>query len=154
MAHACRHRRCSTIWKAARRLIGSWISFRPSRERRPLPPWISPDSPPWPVRVLLDENLPRDLVTELTAHDVTTVQAAGWSGIDNGKLLRRAHGRFDVLLTMDRGLRYQQSLKTSQLSILIIRARSNRMIHLKPLVDGILMALEDLRPGELREIGV
>lgn len=106
------------------------------------------------MRVLLDENLPRDLVTELTAHDVTTVQAAGWSGIDNGKLLRRAHGRFDVLLTMDLGLRYQQSLKTSQLSILIIRARSNRMIHLKPLVDGILMALEDLRPGELREIGV
>ena len=106
------------------------------------------------MRVLLDENLPRDLVTELTGHDVTTVQAAGWSGIDNGELLRRAHGRFDVLLTMDRGMRYQQSLKRVRLSILIIRARSNRMIHLKPLVAGVLNALEDLQPGELREIGV
>lgn len=106
------------------------------------------------MRVLLDENLPRDLVAEVTGHDVTTVQAAGWSGIDNGDLLRRAHGRFDVLLTMDRGLRYQQSLKRFRLSIVVIRARSNRMIHLKPLVDGILMALEDLQPGELREIGV
>ena len=135
-------------------MIGSWISFRLSLDRRPLPLWISPDSPPWPVRVLLDENLPRDLVTELTGHDVTTVQAAGWSGIDNGELLRCAHGRFDVLLTMDRGLRYQQSLKSFRLSIVIIRARSNRMIHLKPLVAGVLNALEDLQPGELREIGV
>jgi len=106
------------------------------------------------VRVLLDENLPRDLVTELTGHDVTTVQAAGWSGINNGELLRRAHGRFEVLLTMDRGLRYQQNLKRLRLSILLIRARSNRMIHLRPLVNGVLMALEDLQPGQFREVGV
>ena len=72
--------------EVARRSIGSWISFRPSRERRPFPPWTSPESPPWPVRVQLDENLPRDLVAEVTGHDVTTVQAAGRSGIDNGDL--------------------------------------------------------------------
>ena len=106
------------------------------------------------MRVLLDENLPRDLVTELTGHDVTTVQAAGWSGINNGELLRRADGRFDVLLTMDRGLRHQQSLKRFRLSIVIIRARSNRTVHLKPLVGAVLMALDDLQPGQFREVGV
>ena len=89
------------------------------------------------MRILLDENLPRDLVTELTGHQVTTVQAVGWSGTKNGELLRRAHGRFDVLVTMDRGLQYQQNLQNLSLGVLIIRVPSNRMAHLKPLVDSI-----------------
>ena len=63
-------------------------------------------------------------------------------------------GVFDVLVTMDRGFRYQQSLKPFRLSVLIVRARSNRMIHLKPLVESILDAMEGLQPGQLREIGL
>ena len=105
------------------------------------------------MRVLLDENLPRDLVTELAGHQVTTVQASGWSGRKNGEILRSAHGLLDALVTMDRGVQYQQNLTNLRLSLLIIRAPSNRMIHLKPLVDSILRALEDLEPGQLREVG-
>ncbi len=105
------------------------------------------------MRVLLDENLPRGLASELTGHEVTTVQAAGWAGTKNGELLRRADTRFDVLMTMDRNLRYQQNLSALRLSILIVRARSNRMVHLRPLVGRILGALEELRPGQYREIG-
>jgi hypothetical protein len=55
---------------------------------------------------------------------------------------------------MDRGFRYQQSLKPFRLSVLIVRARSNRMIHLKPLVESILDAMEGLQPGQFREIGL
>ena len=60
---------------------------------------IRPATPFWPVRVLLDENLPRTLVGELRGHRVSTVQAEGWSGTKNGELLWRAHQRFDALLT-------------------------------------------------------
>ena len=106
------------------------------------------------MRVLLDENLPRALASELTGHQVTTVQAAGWAGAKNGELLRLADNRFDVLLTMDRSLRYQQNLDALGLSVLIVRAPSNRMVHLKPLVGSILKALDDLQPGQQCEVGV
>ena len=77
--------------------------------------------------VLLDENLPRALVTELIGHNVSTVQAEGWSGAKNGDLLGRACERFDALITMDRGLQHQQNLRFSDLRVVIIRASSNRM---------------------------
>jgi hypothetical protein len=105
------------------------------------------------VRILLDENLPRDLVAELTGHQVTTVQAVGWSGTKNGELLRRALEHFDVFVPMDRGLQYQQNLQGLSLGVLIIRAPSNRMVHLKPLVDNILKVLQDPQPGHVREVG-
>ena len=105
------------------------------------------------MRVLLDENLPRALAAELREHQVTTVQAVGWSGTKNGELLRRARAHFDVLLTMDRGLRYQQNRNMLPLRVLIVRAPSNRMIHLEPLVESILRTLGELKPGQLREVG-
>ena len=80
------------------------------------------------------------------------MQAAGWSGTTNGELLRRAQGRFDVLLSMDRGLQHQQNLSTLRLSVVVIRSASNRMVHLRPLVSGILDTLASLPPGQLCEI--
>ena len=105
------------------------------------------------MRVLLDENLPRAIAGALTGHQVTTVQAAGWAGMKNSELLRRADSRFDVLLTMDRSLRFQQNLNALRLSVLIVRAPSNRMVHLKPLVGSILQALGELQPGQQCEVG-
>ena len=105
------------------------------------------------MRVLLDENLPRALADELTGHEVGTVQAAGWSGTRNGELLRRAQESFDVLLSMDRGLRHQQNPSTLPLRIVVIRAPSNRMVHLRPLVTTILNTLASLPAGQLREVG-
>jgi hypothetical protein len=58
------------------------------------------------VRVLLDENLPHDLIAELLGRDVVTVQGLGWSGVKNGDLLRRAAGQIDVFVTMDRKLEH------------------------------------------------
>jgi hypothetical protein len=65
------------------------------------------------VHVLLDENLPRDLILELSDHQVVTVQGVGWAGLKNGELLRRAAGLVDALLTMDRKLNSSPTLPLS-----------------------------------------
>ena len=105
------------------------------------------------MRVLLDENLPRALAVELAGHRVSTDQSMGWSGTKNGDLLRRAADRFDALLTLDQGFLHQQNLSALDLRVVVIRASSSRMIHLRPLVDDILRTMEALAPGQLREIG-
>ena len=104
------------------------------------------------MRVLLDENLPRAFAAELTGHQVSTVQAEGWSGTSNGELLGRARERLDALLTMDRGLRHQQNLGSLGLAIVVVRAPSNRMAHLRPLVGRILRVLEASSPGQAYEV--
>ena len=106
------------------------------------------------MRVLLDENLPRALAEELTGHQVSTVQAEGWSGTTNGELLGRANQRFDALLTMDRGLQYQQNLGGLGIRIVVIYAHSNRMVHLRPLRGSILKALDDLPLGKVGKVRV
>jgi hypothetical protein len=105
------------------------------------------------VRVLLDEQLPLDLAALLQSHSVDTVAGRGWSGITNGELLRRMQGQYDVLLTMDRGIEFQQNLADVSLGVLLIRSVSNRLADLQPLVPAILDALSTLQPGELRRVG-
>lgn len=105
------------------------------------------------MRVLLDENLPVDLSDELAPHHVDTVGGLGWKGIKNGELLRRATGLYDALVTMDRNLKHQQPLAHQSFGVILVRAQSNRLVHLKPLVPDILTALEGLAPGELRRVG-
>jgi hypothetical protein len=105
------------------------------------------------VRVLLDENLPADLAADLVGHEASTVAAQGWVGITNGELLRRLAGRFDALLTMDRNLQHQQNLERLPFGILLVRAPSNRLVHLRPVVPAILVALGQLQAGEFRSVG-
>jgi hypothetical protein len=105
------------------------------------------------VRGLLDEQLPLDLVATLQRHSVDTVVGRGWAGIRNGELLRRMQGEYDALVTMDRGIEFQQNLATLPFAVLLLRAPSNRMVHLWPLVPHILDALPALTPGQLLRIG-
>ncbi|MCA0242669.1 MAG: DUF5615 family PIN-like protein [Proteobacteria bacterium] len=104
------------------------------------------------MRILLDEDLPRRLGALLVGHECVTVQRAGWSGIKNGKLLALAGAKFDVFLTMDGGLEFQQNLSTLPVAVLIAEAVSNRMEHLEPLVPAILKALNHLSPRTLRHV--
>ena len=62
------------------------------------------------MRIQLDESLPRRLRGELSGHSVSTVTQRGWSGVENGELLRVAADDFDVFLTADQNIEYQQSL--------------------------------------------
>jgi len=70
------------------------------------------------MRVLLDECLPRRLKAELSDHEVRTAQEVGWAGLKNGELLRVAAGQFDVLLTVDRNIAYQQNLRGLAIGVL------------------------------------
>jgi hypothetical protein len=79
------------------------------------------------VRVLLDEQLPRRLARELTGHDIRTVQQQGWAGLQNGELLRRAADEgFDVFLTADQNLQFQQNLGRARMSVVVLVAQQDR----------------------------
>lgn len=106
------------------------------------------------MRVLLDEQLPLDLSLELHGHAVDTVVSRGWAGIKNGKLLDRMRGQYDVLVTMDRGIEFQQQIGALLFGIVVIRARSNRMQDLRPLVPSIIAAIDAIKPGLIRRVGV
>jgi hypothetical protein len=84
---------------------------------------------------------------------VDTVSGRGWSGIKNGELLRRMSGHYDVLVTMDRSIEFQQRISTLPFGIVLVRARSNRMDDLRPLVPSILSALAVVEPGCLGRVG-
>jgi hypothetical protein len=105
------------------------------------------------MRVLLDEQLPLDLSVELRCHSVETVVSRGWAGIKNRELLARMRGRYDVLVTMDRGIEFQQPIGALPFGIVVVRARSNRMQDLRPLVSSIIAALDAIKPGLLRQVG-
>lgn len=106
-----------------------------------------------PVRVLLDENLPVDLATELPGHTVDTVRGLDWSGVENGELLRRTTDHYDVFVTMDRNLEHQQHLQALPFGIVVIHAISNQLKHLRPLRAQLLVAIQAVRPGEVVRIG-
>jgi hypothetical protein len=105
------------------------------------------------VRVLLDEQLPRQLARELLGHVVRTVQQQGWAGLGNGELLRRAAAAgFEVFVTGDRNLEFQQNLAQSLLAVIVLAAPSNALEDLLPLVSSIDEAIAETRPGEVRRI--
>jgi predicted nuclease of predicted toxin-antitoxin system len=101
------------------------------------------------MRVILDECLPRRLGRELTDHLVSTVPQAGWAGISNGKLLARIAGNYDAFLTVDKNLSAQQQTAALPFGVVVLRAPSNRLEDLQPLVSAILAALTDLQPGSV-----
>lgn len=105
------------------------------------------------MRVLLDESLPVDFAAELKGHDVQTVRDQGWTGLLNGELLRRARERFDVFVTMDRNLPHQQNLRAIGMPVVLVLAKSNRLPDLRPLVPGILEAINAVKTGEIRQVG-
>jgi hypothetical protein len=106
------------------------------------------------VKILLDECLPRDLRKHLVGHDCQTVPQAGLAGKTNGELLTLAErAGWQVLLTVDQGMAYQQNLAGRIISLAEIRAPSNRLPDLVPLVPAILAALPSLKPGEVIQIG-
>jgi predicted nuclease of predicted toxin-antitoxin system len=91
------------------------------------------------MRLLLDECVPHKLKSFFIAagHHCATVREAGWEGMKNGELLSHAELRFEVLITVDKNLRYQQNLKDRVISILIIRAQSNDIDDLQLLVPNV-----------------
>jgi hypothetical protein len=104
------------------------------------------------MHVLLDECVPRALRKELPGHDVKTVVEAGWAGVRNGELLQLAAGQFDILITVDRNLEYQQNFAGLTLAVLVIHAPSNDIAVLRPLMPAVLAAISAAKPGIVTHI--
>ena len=98
------------------------------------------------MHVLLDECLPKKLKREFHEHTVVTVQEQGWMGKKNGELLRLALRQFDVFITVDQNLSYQQNLSITTMSIVVLIASNNRFETIKPLMPKVLTTLKNIRP--------
>jgi hypothetical protein len=102
---------------------------------------------------VLDECVPRALRDDIPGHEVKTVAEAGWAGAKNGELVRLAAGQFDVLLTVDRNMEYQQSFRGLSLAVIVLHAPSNDVAVLRPLMPAVLAALPQARRGIVTHVG-
>lgn len=101
------------------------------------------------MRVLLDEQLPRQLAPYLVGHDVRTVQQQGWAGLKNGALLSEAEAAgFLVFVTGDQNLEFQQNLAKRRVGVVVLCAASNALEDLLPLVSAALTAIGGIQPGQ------
>ncbi len=106
------------------------------------------------MKILIDECIPRKLKRNLSGYDCLTVPEAGLAGTGNGELLSLAQERgFEVFLTIDRGLEYEQNLSGMSIAVMIVRTKSNRLRDLLPHVPACLAALGSIKPGKLVRIG-
>src|SRR5215471_1958424 len=101
------------------------------------------------MHILLDESLPVEFRFELPDHDVRSVREMGWSGVKNGELLTRAAETFDVMLTADQNIEFQQNLQRLPISVVVLIAYRNRIEQLRPLVPRLLEILGKLQPRKL-----
>ena len=102
------------------------------------------------MKILLDESVPRLLKLRLPQLNISTVQEMGWTGVQNGELLRRAEEHFDVLITADRNLRYQQKLSGRKLAILVLPSNQVPLVtRLVPVVETLLITIQ---PGAIVDV--
>jgi hypothetical protein len=100
------------------------------------------------MKLLLDECVDQRLAAEIQTHDVRTVPEMGWANFKNGQLLSLAQHEFDVFITVDRNLPYQQNLSKFNIAVVILQARTNRLADLKPLVPLLSTELQTAPAGQ------
>ena len=105
------------------------------------------------IRVLLDNCVPRRLAGLLDGVNVTAAVDIGWAGLTDRDLLDAMVGHYDVLVTVDRGIGHQQRLHDRPIAVVLLRARTNRLADLAPLVPGLRHAVGHMRLGVVHEIG-
>ena len=105
------------------------------------------------MRILLDECLPKRLKRDLVGHDARTVPEMGWASKQNGDLLALAQQQFDVFLTVDRNLSFQQAVNRFDLAVVVMVAKGNRHADLQPLVAEVLAVVGGVLPGQLVKVG-
>lgn len=101
------------------------------------------------MRILLDECVDWRLLRDLTDHDARTVRQLGWEHVKNGALLRLASTEFDVFVTVDSNLPYQQNASTLDVAVVVLRARTTRLPDLRRLLPALHETLTNIRRGEL-----
>ena len=106
------------------------------------------------MRVLVDESLPRSLIRHLAGVTAETVFDRGWAGLTNGRLLAVAAAEFDVFLTADQNLQYQQNLRSHDIGVVVVAAVTNRLADLQPLLPAVVEACRIVQRGEVRLVRV
>jgi uncharacterized protein DUF5615 len=101
------------------------------------------------VKILPDECIDRRLARDFTGHEVQTVPQMGWAGIENGELLTLAQGIFDIFVTVDRNLSFQQNLSRYDIAVIVLRCRSNRLGDLRQLVPDLIHSLSLAKAREV-----
>jgi predicted nuclease of predicted toxin-antitoxin system len=104
------------------------------------------------MKILIDECLPRKLKQTLPDHEVKTVPEAGWAGKKNGELLRLMTGVFDIFITIDSNLEYQQQLTGLRVSFVVLSAKNNKYDTLLPLMSEVRHILETIQPGQVIKV--
>jgi predicted nuclease of predicted toxin-antitoxin system len=105
------------------------------------------------MKVLLDECVDWRLARDMPGHSVKTARQMGWTTIKNGELLALAAAEFDVFVTVDRNLSFQQKLGSYRVTVIVLGATSNRLADLRPLVPKLLAAIERAQPGIVAFVG-
>ncbi len=100
------------------------------------------------MKLILDECIDRRLAKEFVGYEVKTVPQMGWAGIKNGQLLALVEAEFDVFITVDRNLSFQQNLPQFNIAVVVLQASSNRLADLKPVVPNILAILANVVKGQ------
>ena len=106
------------------------------------------------MKVLLDECVDWRLLREIAGHEVKTARQMGWSTIRNGELLALAAEEFDVFVTVDRNLSFQQKLPALGIAVIVLRANSNRLADLMPLVPALHESILAAERGKTTLVGV
>ena len=104
------------------------------------------------MRILLDECVPLPLRDILTAHECIGVKDQGWGGVKNGELLRLAEGSFDLFITSDQNIRYQQNL--SGRLIPIIELSTNNLRRILASTSLLLSTIENVKPGAFHQVEI
>lgn len=106
------------------------------------------------MKILLDECVDARFAPQVPGHETNTVHDLGWAGITNGKLLTLAAERFDVLVTVDRNLSFQQHLPKFDIAVVLVHCRSNRLSELLELLPMLLDALPTAQQGVVTHVGL
>jgi len=105
------------------------------------------------VKVLLDECVDWRLLRDIVGHDVKTARQMGWSTTKNGELLAVAAKEFKVFVTVDRNLSFQQQVPAFDIAVIVLRAKSNRLSDLRPLVPQLLACIPVAKAGTVTYVG-
>jgi predicted nuclease of predicted toxin-antitoxin system len=101
------------------------------------------------MRILIDECVDPRIKALFPEHDVSTVHDMGWNELTDGTLLALAAKSFDVLLTIDKGLEFQQNFQNLSLVLIVVAVRKNQMPYYQALQQQLLAAIENLSPGQI-----
>ena len=104
------------------------------------------------MRILLDECVPWPLRGVLVGHECNTPSRMGWTGIKNGDLVRLAENEFDVFVTSDQNLRYQQNLESRRIAI--IELSTNNLRKIERAAEVLRRAVANVRIGEFRRVEI